>query len=150
MKTYILALNIANGEREDLERIEGNVYTSYEELREKVGSLAKEINIYPLTDFMDACNNQEIALDEIWVGYVHVQEKQVVCLLEEYDQHFTRNNRTVLGVFSSNKEALGAMLDAYSHEEHQFRKNGTNQWVADAIDCGVMIREVELDKLEEL
>ena len=94
MKTYILTLNFENGERKDLECIEGNVYASYEELREKVGSLAKEINIYPLTDFMDACNDQEIALDEIWIGYVHVQEEQKTYELSfsftDYDYEETR------------------------------------------------------------
>lgn len=93
MKTYILTLNIENGERKDLECIEGNVYASYEELREKVGSLAKEINIYPLTDFMDACNDQEIALDEIWVGYVHVQEdtRELSFSFTDYDYEETRD-----------------------------------------------------------
>lgn len=93
MKTYILALNLENGERKDLECIEGNVYASYEELREKVGSLAKEINIYPLTDFMDACNDQEIALDEIWVGYVHVQEdtRELSFSFTDYDYEETRD-----------------------------------------------------------
>ena len=93
MKTYILTLNLENGERKDLECIEGNVYASYEELREKVGSLAKEINIYPLTDFMDACNDQEIALDEIWVGYVHVQEdtRELSFSFTDYDYEETRD-----------------------------------------------------------
>lgn len=93
MKTYILTLNLENGERKDLECIEGNVYASYEELREKVGSLAKEINIYPLTDFMDACNDQEIALDEIWVGYVHVQEdtRELPFSFTDYDYEETRD-----------------------------------------------------------
>lgn len=93
MKTYILALNLKNGERKDLECIEGNVYASYEELREKVGSLAKEINIYPLTDFMDACNDQEIVLDAIWVGYVHVQEdtRELSFSFTDYDYEETRD-----------------------------------------------------------
>lgn len=93
MKTYILTLNLENGERKDLECIEGNVYASYEELREKVGSLAKEINIYPLTDFMDACNDQEIALDEIFVGYVHVQEdtRELSFSFTDYDYEETRD-----------------------------------------------------------
>lgn len=150
MKTYVLTLNINNGERKDLECIEGNVYASYDELREKVGFLAKEINIYPLTDFMDACNDQEIALDEIWICYVHVQEKQTVWILEEYDQYFSKASRTTLGVFSSKVNASLAMVDAYSGEERQFRKNGTDQWVSDVLSCGIMIREVELDKFEEL
>ena len=93
METYILALNLENGERKDLECIEGNVYASYDELREKVGFLAKEINIYPLTDFMDACNDQEIALDEIWVGYVHVQEdtRELSFSFTDYDYEETRD-----------------------------------------------------------
>lgn len=95
MKTYILTLNLDNGERKDLECIEGNVYASYDELREKVGFLAKEINIYPLTDFMDACNDQEIALDEIWIGYVHVQEEQKTYELSfsftDYDYEETKD-----------------------------------------------------------
>ena len=95
MKTYILALNVENGDRKDLECIEGNVYASYDELREKVGFLAKEINIFPLTDFMDACNNQEVALDETWISYVHVQEEQKTHELSfsftDYDYEETRD-----------------------------------------------------------
>lgn len=73
-----------------------------------------------------------------------------VWLLEEYDQYFSKASRTTLGVFSSKVNASLAMVDAYSGEERQFRKNGTDQWVSDVLSCGIMIREVELDKFEEL
>lgn len=150
MKTYMLIASTDSIERKELEDIKVKVYASYEEFEAEVNPEAKGIEVYLLTDFISSINDEAIWTEGSWIGYVHIHEKQTVWLLEEYDQHFARDSRTVLGVFSSNKEALGAMLDAYSHEEHQFRKNGTNQWVADAIDCGVMIREVELDKLEEL
>jgi|GEM_PF-6324534 len=78
------------------------------------------------------------------------EKKQTVWLLEEYDQYFSKASRTILGVFSSKVNASLAMVDAYSGEERQFRKNGTDQWVSDVLSCGIMIREVELDKFEEL
>lgn len=40
------------------------------------------------------------------------------------------------------KEALG--------KDAQFYENGTNQWMSDVLSCGIMVREVELDKFEEL
>ena len=39
---------------------------------------------------------------------------------------------------------------AFGRDERQFRKNGTDQWISDVLSCGIMIREVELDKFEEL
>jgi hypothetical protein len=32
------------------------------------------VSIYPITDFMDACNNQEIELDGVWISYAQVNK----------------------------------------------------------------------------
>lgn len=32
------------------------------------------VAIYPISDFMDACNDQEIELEGVWVSYVHVEK----------------------------------------------------------------------------
>lgn len=32
------------------------------------------VAIYPISDFMDACNNQEIELEGVWVSYVYVEK----------------------------------------------------------------------------
>lgn len=32
------------------------------------------VAIYPISDFMDACNNQEVELEGVWVSYVHIEK----------------------------------------------------------------------------
>lgn len=82
------------------------------------------------------------------------EEKQSVWILEQYNQWFSYDSRIPFGVFTSREKAIEAMYKNYSKEalgkDAQFYENGTNQWMSDVLSCGIMVREVELDKFEEL
>lgn len=79
-KTVILTLRVEdhhNG-RKDLERIEDNVYQAKNEfevqqlVNKELGFNSDNgVSVYSLTDFMDAFNDEYIADDGLWVGYVH-------------------------------------------------------------------------------
>ena len=148
MKTYILITSTDSIKREELEDIGAKVYASYEEFEEEVNPEAKGIEVYLLTDFISSINDEAIWTEGSWIGYVHIQEKQTVWLLEECDQHFSNTSRVPLGVFSSREKATTEMLKNY--EDAELYENGTNQWMSDVEELGINIREVELDKFEEL
>lgn len=69
--TYILVLDIHNGARKELERIEGMIYPNVDALKLAVD---KHTQVYNLSDFMDSCNDQEINLKNVWIGYAHVDK----------------------------------------------------------------------------
>ena len=56
--------------RKDAEGIENTTFnpTTFNEYCNKMG----DVLTYSLTDFMDACNNQEIELEGYWLSYVNV------------------------------------------------------------------------------
>lgn len=55
--------------------------------------------------------------------------KKTVWILEQYDIWFSSST------------------DSWSKDYYE---NGTDQWMSDTLDCGIMIREVSLDKFGEL
>lgn len=61
--------------KDNAEHIEDNGYRA-EELE---SVLPNDVLSYTLTDFMDACNNQEIQLGEYWVSYIRV--------IDDIEQH---------------------------------------------------------------
>ena len=52
-----------------VEEIKNMPYMSHEQF------VKGSVNFYELTDFMDACNNEEISLNTVWVGYCFVEDK---------------------------------------------------------------------------
>lgn len=148
MKTYVLIVDTNSIKRDEFAQISSKVYASYEEFEEEVNPEEKGIEVYLLTDFISSINDEAISTEGSWIGYVHIQEKQTVWLLEECDQHFSNTSRVLLGVFSSRKKATTEMLKNY--EDAEFYENGTNQWMSDVEELGINISEVELDKFEEL
>lgn len=83
-----------------------------------------------------------------------VSSTSTVWFLEQFDVWFSSDSRISFGVFTSREKAIESMFKNYSKEaigkDAEFYENGTNQWVSDELSCGMMIREVELDKFEEL
>lgn len=83
MSTYIvlLAVDIFD-RRQHAEFIENE---EFKNIKEVYSLLQKDIDteltdgevlIYKLTDFMDACNDQELELDLWWVSYVTIKNEE--------------------------------------------------------------------------
>lgn len=70
--TYIVLypVNHKKDGRPLLESIEGQVFISLEAVK----NVYKEIQVYTLSEFMDLCNDQELILDNFWVGYINVEQ----------------------------------------------------------------------------
>jgi len=68
-RTIVLMADVNKNEvsRQDLERIENEKFDSTKDL-------PKGVTFYELTDFMDACNNQEISsMEDYWIGFVQIK-----------------------------------------------------------------------------
>lgn len=81
MKTYIILLAIDTFDRrKNAERIENEKFDSikmlYELLQKDIDDeiTDKDVLIFELTDFMDACNNEELELSLWWVTYVNIED----------------------------------------------------------------------------
>jgi hypothetical protein len=79
MQTVVILISVndfSNG-RKIAENIENTLFNTPDDIlrkvREKEGGF---VAIYPITDFMDACNNQEIELEGVWVSYAQVVKMQ--------------------------------------------------------------------------
>lgn len=74
MKTIIVLLGVGDFERKQAENIVNREFVHINELREDLFcDKGKNWFEFELTDFMDACNNQEIDLENYWVTYVKVK-----------------------------------------------------------------------------
>ena len=88
-ETMILTFDVESYSdgRRIAERIENQKFDSHTELLERIkaeiGGADKKYNkayddhavqLWSLTDFMDACNNEEIFLDDLWIGYVQLKK----------------------------------------------------------------------------
>jgi len=79
MQTVIVLISVddfSDG-RKIAENIENILFNTPDDILRKVRE--KEdgfVAVYPITDFMDACNNQEIELDGVWVSYAQVVKMQ--------------------------------------------------------------------------
>lgn len=81
MKVILIA-SVEDGDRQELESIQGQVFNGFNELRD---SLDFNVDIYSLDEFIDACNNtdddteesERINIDESWVGYAEVKLAEV-------------------------------------------------------------------------
>jgi hypothetical protein len=74
----ILVASVEDGDRQELESIANEKFNSVNEIRD---SLNFPVDIYNLSEFMDACNDTDddshelsIKIEESWVGYVEVKE----------------------------------------------------------------------------
>jgi len=75
VQTVIILISVddfTNG-RKIAESVENILFNTPEDILRKVR--AEEdgfVAIYPITDFMDACNNQEIELEGMWISHAKV------------------------------------------------------------------------------
>lgn len=82
-ETMILVIDVdpfRNG-RQVCERLENQKFDSQTDLLTAVKSeldseIEDETNVqlWTLSDFMDVCNDQEMNLENVWIGYVHIKE----------------------------------------------------------------------------
>lgn len=84
MKTYIVLLAVDVFERrQHAELLEAkkfeNVKKIYELLQKDIDDeiTEEDVLIYELTDFIDACNNQELELELWWVTYVNIKNEKI-------------------------------------------------------------------------
>jgi len=84
-ETMILMLDVESFSdgRKVAEHVENEKFESYTDLVKRLmlelGSEGANyddynIQVLSLTDFMDACNNQDINLENVWIGYVHIKK----------------------------------------------------------------------------
>lgn len=79
MKKHLMVVLISvddftNG-RKIAEEIENQNFKTPNDVLSKVRE--KEdgfVGICPISDFMDACNNQDVFLEGVWISYVYVEE----------------------------------------------------------------------------
>lgn len=85
MKKHLMVVLISVddflGGRKIAERIENQEFKNPAEVLSEIKKLEGKkqgeygyVAIYPISDFMDACNNQEIELEGVWVSYVYVEK----------------------------------------------------------------------------
>jgi len=77
MNTVVILISVDDftDGRKIAENIENILFNTPDDILRKVRE--KEdgfVAIYPITDFMDACNNQEIDLEGVWVSYAQVNK----------------------------------------------------------------------------
>lgn len=77
MNTVVILISVDDftDGRKISENIENMLFNTPDDILRKVRE--KEdgfVAIYPITDFMDACNNQEIELEGVWVSYAQVNK----------------------------------------------------------------------------
>lgn len=93
---------------------------------------------------------------DLYVDFIQrfAKENQKAWILESYDQWFSYSSRIPFGVFTSREKAIEAMYKNYSKEalgkDAELYENGTNQWKSDVLSGGIIIREFELNKYEEI
>lgn len=72
METYIVLADVDSYDRKEFaEFLENSEHESIDTFV-KTFCPEQDILMYNLTDFMDACNNQEIDLNNYWVTYVNI------------------------------------------------------------------------------
>lgn len=79
----LIAVEDFSDGRKAAERIQEQTFSDYHELFESVCENGipvikksdAEVRVYRMTDFMDECNNQEIELEQFWVSYVYLTDK---------------------------------------------------------------------------
>ncbi len=77
MNTVVILISVDDftDGRKIAENIENMLFNTPDDILRRVRE--KEdgfVAIYPITDFMDACNNQEIELEGVWISYAQVNK----------------------------------------------------------------------------
>lgn len=70
MKTVLLLLNINDGNRSQVENLEKEIYSSVEEIQSEINN----IQICELDDFVSDCNNQDLDIENFWIGHAIIND----------------------------------------------------------------------------
>jgi len=70
IKIMVLVYPVDSYNREDAENIENNSYN----IGEIEMVIPEDVVMYSLSDFMDACNNEEIDINGSWISYIREVE----------------------------------------------------------------------------
>ena len=78
MKTYIVLAEVDLYDRRNFaEDLENSIHRTIGDFMDKFSTRGKDgqtgILIFSFTDFMDACNDQEINLENYWVTYINIK-----------------------------------------------------------------------------
>jgi hypothetical protein len=75
---YVVLMWVGKFERKEAEAIEDQHFDDFSSLQEHLEKTNlngyTDASLYTMTDFMDACNDQEIELEQYWVSYVHIDK----------------------------------------------------------------------------
>lgn len=77
METYIVVVGVqVTNSRRICERLENKVFNTLVEAQDYIKDNYPDdrnlINLVGMSDFMDTCNNQELNLEEYFIGYIKV------------------------------------------------------------------------------
>lgn len=74
--TYIILLPIQNGNcRTQLEFFENETFKSDQQAINYISNIGcKNFLTFPISSFMDFCNNEEFNPNEFWLGYINILE----------------------------------------------------------------------------
>jgi hypothetical protein len=78
IRIVLLSVDDFSDGRKVADRVQGNTYSNTTKALKDI--LSKEdletagVGIYEPNDFMEACNSQEINLEQFWVSYIFIEE----------------------------------------------------------------------------
>ena len=85
----VVLIPIASGDRQPLEHIENQKFDTIEALQNAIcfdednPMAVEDLMVMTLSEFVDACNDQFINLEEMWVGYIQMKDNSVEVPSEE-------------------------------------------------------------------
>lgn len=75
-------------------------------------------------------------------------------VVKQYNVHFSSSSEVVFGVFNTYEKALSEMKQGFENLYKDFNstltENGTNQWISNKYDFGVMISELPINVFGEI
>ena len=67
----ILTCRVYDHDRRDVEDVEGKTFDTVDDVDKYFAPI--RVNTYTISEFVDACNNEEIKLDDVWVTYINIK-----------------------------------------------------------------------------
>ena len=67
----ILTCRVYDHDRRDVEDVEGKFFETADDVVKYFAPI--RVKIYSMSEFVDACNNEEIDLNDIWMTYIHIR-----------------------------------------------------------------------------
>lgn len=77
MAVYVAVAFVSDFDRRELDQLSDKTYRSESEIFDECVKLygkkrKDQIMIYSMSEFVELCNDQELNLDEVWLGYAEV------------------------------------------------------------------------------